>query len=741
MRSILLPLFLTTSLSAFAAPLIVKVTDPFGNPVHNARVSLVQGETRSVKQVVFTDPQGSATLAAAGDSSTVEVLAPGFAPATANVTSPEGDLNVQLKIASSTEAVTVTAAATELSLEHTGPNTSVITGNELLARNPVAAANAIRYVPGVVIAANGRRGSLSSTFVRGGESRYNKVIVDGVTVNDPGGTFDFGVVPVQAIERIELLRGPGSTLYGSDAMTSVIQLFSQTGSTSVPEFTFGADGGTFGTAHGFASLAGAWKRLDYNLFADQLATEGQGINDEHQNASQGGNLGVQLSPKLSFRLRARHANSRTGIQNAWVFNQQPLLSPDTDQYARQNNFLASGELTWLTTSIWKQTFRGGEYDHHRRNVDNEADRGCEVVIFDFTDCFFDVNTKINRATFDYQGELSPRSWLRTIYGYQYENENGNLLTHFLTLDFNTFQAVIEDSHTRGLRQNHALYIQQFASWKTLSFLGGVRYVHNDSFGNRGVPQASISWLAIPARGVFSGTRLRFSYGEGIKEPRFEESFGVTGTFPTFPNPDLKSERNRAYEAGLVQGFGERAIFIATYFRNDFREQIFFNCDPVTFQCRYQNLGTSLAHGAEIGLNLRATSAWTIDASYTHTSSQVLESPQATGVFSAGEPLLRRPKHAFYLTSNYFRPRWGLNVSGVYVGSRADSDFFTLLTPITVADAYSRVDFGGWYRINRFATAYANAENIFNRRYEEVLGYPALKANFRAGMRFRVGGAR
>ena len=726
---------------AFAAPLTVKVTDPSGQPVSQARVTLVQSQSKHVVKTTQTDALGRVSFADATPGAIIEVLAPAFKPVSVAVPANSEALGIKLEIASPTEVVTVTAAATELSQEHTGPDTTVISADELTARNPLNAANAIRFAPGTVIASTGRRGSLSSAFVRGGESRYNKVIVDGVTVNDPGGTFDFGVVPVQSLERIEVLRGPSGPLYGSDAMTSVVQLFSATGKSETPELTFGADGGTFATAHGYAGVAGAWKRLDYNIFGDQITSEGQGVNDAYQNASQGANFGVKLGENWSFRLRARHANSRTEVQNGWVFNQQPLLTPDTDQYARQNNFLGSAELTWQTTAKWKQTFRGGEYNHHRRNVDNVADRGCDVVTFDFTDCFFDINAKVNRATFDYQGELSPRSWLRTIYGYQYENENGNLLTDFDTLDFNTFLPVRERTQTTGLRQNHAVYIQQFAAWKNLSFLGGVRYVHNDSFGNRGVPQVSISWLALPAKRFLAGTRLRFAYGEGIKEPRFEETFGVTGTFPTFPNPDLNSERNRAYEAGVTQGFGSWATFTATYFRNDFRDQIFFNCDPVTFQCRYQNLGKSLAHGAEIGLSLRPLKTWSIDANHVLTSSQILESPQLTGVQSAGNSLLRRPKNAFYITSNFIRSRWGVNVSGQYIGRRTDSDFFLLPTPITSADPYGRVDFGGWYQINRFATAYLNVENLFNKKYEEVLGYPALKANFRAGMRFRIGGER
>ena len=122
---------------------------------------------------------------------------------------------------------------------------------------PLAASDAIRFLPGAIINNAGQRGGLTSLFVRGGESRYNKVIVDGVTINEPGGTFDFGTLRMDQADRMELVRGAQSTLYGSDAMTSVVQVWTRPGSTRVPELTFGADGGNFETARGYAALAGA----------------------------------------------------------------------------------------------------------------------------------------------------------------------------------------------------------------------------------------------------------------------------------------------------------------------------------------------------------------------------------------------------------------------------------------------------------------------------------------------------
>ena len=185
---------------------------------------------------------------------------------------------------------------------------------------------------------------------------YNKVIVDGVTVNEPGGAFDFGTLPLTEADRVEFVRGAQSTLYGSDAMTSVVQVWTRPGSTQTPELRFGADGGNLGTANGYASLAGAHGRFDYNVFADQFNTNGQGVNNAYSDSLQGGNLGVAFTDKVALRLRLRHSNSHTGVPGEWNFNGDPLEPPDPHEWSQLNNLIGSVELTvsgalWLAASL------------------------------------------------------------------------------------------------------------------------------------------------------------------------------------------------------------------------------------------------------------------------------------------------------------------------------------------------------------------------------------------------------
>jgi vitamin B12 transporter len=732
-----LALLLSALSVARADDLLVRVTDPQSAAVNQARITLYPAQGSGPIAVRISAGQGTASFQGlAAGRYRLEVLAAGFAARTLSVTLPENEAVVcQLSLGPVAETVEVSAARTPLPNQDTSTSVSQLGSSGLTVMQPVTLAEALRVLPGATIENSGRNGSLASLFVRGGDSRYNKVIIDDVPVNDPGGTFDFGVVPTDEIERLEFARGAASTLYGSDAMTSVVQVWTRNGTTRVPEIRFGADGGTFETAHGYASVAGARGVFDYNLFGDQFNTNGQGINDEYSNSSQGGNIGVQIAPSTFFRLRARHSNNRTGVQSFWNFNGQPYIPPDSDQFARQNNFLGSAELTFVTPSRLQNRIVAFEYNHKRNNVDSVMDPGRDAPFLGMSFSFdlpFSDFANINRAGMDYQGDYSVREWAQTTFGYHFEDENGWVGDR------------VAGTNTHGLRRNHAVFGQQILRWKRASVIGGIRYEHNESFGDKAVPRINASFLVARGGQVFSGTRLRGGYSTGIKEPRFEESFGIGG-FNILPNPNLKAEENRAVEAGFEQLlFAGKASFSATYFNNRFRNQIdFITLNPVTFESQYINVNKSLAHGAEMVLSAQPTSRLHFEGGYTYLSTQILEEPLC-GSFcnplkAPGSPLVRRPKHSGSLLATWTSLRWGASVTGSFVGRRADSDFMGLQPLVDHAAGYARVDLGFWRAISHRVTGYVNVGNLLNRHYEEVAGYPAMRMNFRAGVRFRFGG--
>jgi vitamin B12 transporter len=713
--------------AASAAELKVKITDPHSAVIAGAQVSVLEENNAAVVALQTTSGDGMVVFnGLAGGRYRLQVLAPGFAPAHRDVCLPQDSESiVKLDIATATEKVVVSATRSPVPEQDAAASVATLESQQLETMNPVSEADALRFLPGAVINTAGQRGGLASLFVRGGDSRYNKVIIDDVPVNDPGGTFDFGVIPLAEADRLEFLRGAQSTLYGSDAMTSVVQVFTRSGKTEVPELHFAADGGTFETAHGYFALSGARNRFDYNLFADQFNTNGQGLNDDYSNSLQGANLGIALPHRALLRFRTRHSNSRTGVQSEWKFNGQPLMPPDLDQRARQNNFLASAELSLSGPSRWQHHLSGFEYNHKRTNQDSIMEAGRVSPTFGNIDFPFHSLANINRAGFEYQGDYDERAWARTTVGYKFEDENG-------------FVGDLDSPPlSHGLRRNHDAYGQQMLTFRRLSLIAGARVVHNETFGNKAIPRVAVGFEALRGGQYFSGTRLRFSYATGIKEPRLEESF-ASGPF-VIPNLHLKAEETRAFEAGVQQSLlGGKYSLGATYYHNAFRNQIDFATDPVTFVGQFVNVNKSLAHGGEFEFHGRPFSRLSVEGAYNYASTQILQAPFAFDpLVSAGRPLLRRPKHSGSLLLTYLGSRWGGNLGGSFVGRRPDSDFLGF--GINHAAGYARVDLGGWYAVSSRVTAYANVENALNKHYEEVVGFPALHANFRAGMRFRIGG--
>jgi vitamin B12 transporter len=722
--------------AASAADLKVKVVDPQSAAVPGAQVSLFAKGTATPLKIATSSAEGIATFNELSSGSYhIQVLAPGFAAQTEDVAAHSDAITIQLHLATASETVVVTATRTPVQASETGADVATLEDGQLETMHPVASDDALRFLPGAVVNTAGQRGGLSSLFVRGGNSNYNKVIVDGVSVTEAGGTIDLGTLSLAESGRLEFLRGAQSTLYGSDAMSSVIQIWTRTGTTPVPELRFGADAGNYGTENGYASLAGSRGRFDYNVFGNQFNTSGSGPNDDYSNSLEGANLGFSVSDQLSLRLRARHDNSATGVPGAWNFNGNNvfdiggvtyLLSPDLGGSAHQNDTLASLDLAAKTGPNWTHHVTGFEYNLKTTNLDSGISP--ENTPFGTINTPFEALVDFNRAGFDYQGDYVERSWAHTTIGYEFEDENG-FVNDPIPADF--------ASGGHGLRLNEAAYVQQALTLGRLNVIAGGRFAHNTTFGNIGLPRVALGFQALRGGHLFSGTRLNFSYATGIKEPRFEETF-VSSQFQ-LPNLNLKAERNRALEAGFQQNLLSRFVFVANYFNNLFHDQIeFVTVDPITFVGEYTNLEKSLAHGAEVELQSRLTQRLSWNTSYTYTSTQILVAPAGSFAPDAqGDPLLRRPRHSATTLLTYLGRRWGGTLGGSFVGPRPDSDFDGF--NINHTPGYFLLDVGGWYKVNSHVTLYANGENILNRFYEEVTGYPALRANFRAGVRFRIGG--
>ena len=720
---------LSIFLSIASAEIKIKVVDPQDAAVAGAQVQLLKlGKPVALQN---TSAEGVVIFRETASSSyRVQVLAPGFAAETVDLSSTSEAITVKLRVATAAETVVVTATRTPVPTQAAGADVDTLSSGQLELMQPVGADDAMRFLPGAVVNTYGQRGGLSSLFVRGGESTYNKVIVDGVYISEPGETFDFGTLPLAQADRVEFARGAQSTLYGSDAMTSVVQVWTRTGSTPVPELRFGADGGNFGTANGYASLAGAHGRFDYNFFGDQFNTDGQGVNNAYSDSLEGANVGAALSDEVSLRVRVRHSNSYAGLPGAWDFNGDPLVAPLTVGDAHTNTLLGSVELNVAAPSGWQHRFTVSDYFY--RYTDNSPDGNT----YNFSALY---DEHVNHTAFEYQGDYSERTWAHSTFGYRIENENA------------LFSYPAYPPATNGQRLDQDAYLQQQLTLGRLSVIAGGRFVHSSTYGNTGVPRVALTLLALRGGDFFSGTRLRFSYATAFMEPDFQETF-VTVAEGFVPNRGLLPVRTRAFEAGFQQSLlAGRWAVNATYFNNLFHDQIEYGTNTVTYIGQYPpgtlgeyfNVQQSLAQGAEVQIQGRIRKGLSLNTAYTYTSTEILENPLCTAVnpcsypYIPGDPLLRRPKHSATTLLSYLGTRWGANLGGSFVGRRPDSDFVDNL--VDHAAGYARVDLGGWYAINSRFTAYAAVGNVLNAHYNEVVGYPAMTANFRVGLRFRIGG--
>jgi vitamin B12 transporter len=408
---------------------------------------------------------------------------------------------------------------------------------------------------------------------------------------------------------------------------------------------------------------------------------------------------------------------------------QPL-QPDPGEWSQLNSLLGSMELRVAAPSGWQHRFTGFDYLYRYTEMNLNGDPNRVDPFGDPIDFPSHEYDHINRVGFEYQGDYSERTWTHSTFGYRIENENG------------TVGDLFYPPSTSGQRLTQDAYLQQQFTLGRLSAIVGGRFVHSSLFGNTGVPRVALTLLALRGGEFLSGTRLRFSYATGFMEPALYQTFAGAPYY--VPNPGLLPERTRAFEAGVQQQlFAGRWSLDATYFNNLFRDQIEYGTNSAGTLGQFFNVQQSLAHGAEVELQGRIWKKLSLNTAYSYTSSQYLEAPLCTPanfcdpLYQTGNPLLRRPKHSGTVLLNYLGTRWGANLGGSFVGRRPDSDFEGF--GIDHAAGYARVDLGGWYAINSRITAYANVQNALNDHYNEVVGYPALTANFRAGVRFRIGG--
>ncbi len=613
-------------------------------------------------------------------------------------------------------AVVVTADRLPRPVTGTTSAVTVLDGAALRAAGVTHVLDALRIVPGVAVARSGSAGAQTSLFVRGGESDYVRVLVDGVPQNDPGGAIDLAALTLDNVDRIEVVRGPASVLYGSDAVAGVVQLFTRPARAPL-DMQLAARAGSYGTRVGEASVGARGGRGGVTAALAHHGTDGiLAFNNAYRNtvASLRGDIGLA---GMRARLALRHADNRF---------QYPTdgAGAVVDRNARraERRFSSALDLSRPLGARAEAQLSLAALEVHGRTVDPSDGAGDTLGFFAYRSA-----GAVRRRVADLRVIVRPTDRQVLSAGVEYANERQRSAdSSNYDVSLNRFEAS---------RTTRAAYAQWLADLGRVSLTMGGRHDDNDVFGSFRTARAGL------AVGLWRGGRARAALGTGFKAPTFLEQFS---TAFSVGNPTLVPERSRSWEAGVDQALaGGRGRLSITVFDQRFRDLIQYAFrgpgDP-----NYFNVAAASSRGAELEGRAQAARGVEVWATATALRTRVDDAGLQTGAgatFVQGERLLRRPPVTWSAGVQLQRlARTRLDLAFTRVGERDDRDFASFpATPVALA-AYSRLDVGGEYALARGAGAWgataltARLENVLGARYEEV-------ANFRAPGRVVLVGLR
>jgi len=686
--------FLQTSTPAQqTASISGTLTDPSEAAIVGAVVTAQPLDAAGRSVHTETGPEGKYSLTFSPGRYRVRLQHPAFQTEEQELTLAPGNSrtwDVRLQLQPMSADVVVSASAEPATIENTAALVNIVTREQIDQRGEIWLTPLTQGIPGMSFSQLGPLGGSTTFFLDGGNSSYTKVLVDGVPVNQPGGQMDFSNFSLDGIDKIEVVHGATSVLYGSDAMTGVMQIFTHRGNTRQPVLELTADGGTFGTGRGSGQLSGTLGAFDYSAGAAYFGSDGQGPDNYFRDTTLWGNLGWKFSDTDTLRLTLRNSSSDAGQPG------QTALGPSfftPGQHTGLHDF-ASG-LTW--------DFKAGDWQH--QIIGFEA-RDYSLAVGPFGSFPSDFNRAgLNeRSTYLFHnGGVSV--------GYFFEVENGGATA----------------------RHNQAGYVEaHYQPVHRLTVIAGVRVDGNGFYGVRAVPRVGAAYALRYGSGFWGSTRLRASYGLGIKEPEL---------LPPACSPQLNPERSRTADVGFDQVFASgRLRFSTTAFFNRFEDIVSFasvtnNPNCPAFFGSFFNTDLARANGINSTIEAKPLPWLNIVGNYTYDNSKVLKTtnPLMDPALAQGNRLFKRPLHSGSLIANAHFPRAYINFAGYYVGRRTDSDFDGL--GITSDPSYVRWDVATNVPVAKGLSAIAQVQNLFDRRYQDAVGYPSLGRNYRLGIHY------
>lgn len=794
-------IFLTCITALAAAGISGHITDPLGARVANAKVILLSDN----KQLAETSSDAEGRFhfdSVAVGRYTIRTSATGFASADSQQltvhSQGETTADIILPIGTIAQQVVVTATGTETPQSQVGSSVSLLEPNDF--RGKLDVFDALRLAPGIQGIQSGSLGGKASLFVRGGNSTSNKVIIDGIPANDVGGSYEFANLANNAVGSTEMFRGPNSVLFGSDAIAGVVDVTTRRGLTTTPQLELSAEGGTFATASYDADLSGAYHSFDYLSDFSRTNSQGNIPNDAYHNITFAGNYGWSPVASTELRLTVRRNVSAVGQPNAF-----DLFKIADDSYLKEQNTFIGATLQNQTTKKWHNLVRYGAarlglqsvnpslsgtpfdpfpgFDAGPNGIGNTVTLcgpgGCAPpgqAILDFAGTYpstFDSFT--SRDFLQTQSDYRFNSRFTALFGFRYENERGVTHSSFST------SSTQRDNFSYTIQGQGNLFPRLYAT-------AGVGLEKNAIFGFAATPRVSLAYyVAPPSSKLLAGTRLRFNFGKGIKEPSIFDETSSLFTILTQSAPNLISqfhiapsgpERSRSFDFGFDQTlFGGRAQLVQTFFHNRFYDQIEFvdktllpglgvpaaAASALPFGAAVNSLDYR-ALGSETELRFNLGDGFAADLTYTYTGAIVTKSFSSDNQFPSFNPAFptipigafsplvgNRPfriaPHVGTFSISYAKRRLFTSLTGYLSSRRDDSTFLSdsffgsslLLPNRNLADSYQKLDIHASYAVHPGLDLFATAENLLNQRYDAAYGFPSLPFTVRAGMKLTLGG--
>src|SRR6266496_1031687 len=591
------------------------------------------------------------------------------------------------------EQVVVSATRFDIPLDQSPASASVISSEDLEQKQIERVSDALREVPGLSVVQTGTAGQLTSVFTRGLRSEHTQVLLDGIPINQGlQGAFNFADLTTENIDRIEVVRGPQSTLYGPRALAGVIQIFTKRGE-GTPAITSSAEGGSYDTFREALESQGKIDNFDYSIGASRLDTDNARPNNQYRNSATIADIGWSPNGQLRISGLFTYSLSDIGLPNT-IFDPKPVDNFLTERW------LIAPHVDWKATDWWEHKLIFS-YDHERQLNDPNQDGflGPTRAVFE-------------RIQIDYQNDLRPTSWLTLTSGFFYSRVNAGQERPFVTQIFGPQPTFVSD-HTEEI----AGFLQVTVTpIENLIFVAGGRFDHFNQFDGVWTYRFAGSYKIDR-----TNTTLHSSVATGFSPPSSQDK--IFGN-----NFGLKPERDLGWDIGIRQQLWENRIVVgATYFHNDLSNVIGFNGLFETL-----NLGAARTQGLEAELRAQPIADLIFMASYTYLDAEKTSSADISQLQGARLP--RRPRNELYVSASYrWWKRLRTTVEAKFVNAREELNFGG---PNFDIEDYNFVNVAVEYEVTPHLLIFGRIDNLTNEHYAEVFGFPALGRAAYGGVKVR-----